>query len=63
MKEDSARLSLGPGHLPEEKDIEWLWRGTDRKQIKPVVRGGGQEGQGGDEDDNIADGPLITAGS
>lgn len=50
-------------HLPKEKDIEWLWQGTDRKQIKPVVKGGRQEGQGGDEDDNIADGPLITAGS
>lgn len=50
-------------YLPEEMDIEWLWRGTDRKQIKPVVRGGRQEGQEGDEEDNITDGPLITAGS
>lgn len=50
-------------HLPEEKDIEWLWPGTDRKQIKPVVTGGRQEGQEGDEKDNITDGPLITAGS
>lgn len=57
---------LGTGtvpHLPEERDIEWLWRRTDRKQIKPVVRGEGQEGQEGDEEDNISDGPLITEGS
>lgn len=50
-------------HLPQEKDIEWLWRETDREQIKPVVRGAGQEGQGGDEEDNISDGQLITTGS
>lgn len=61
----SAPLS-GPRtvpHLPQEKDIEWLWRETDREQIKPVVRGAGQEGQGGDEEDNISDGQLITTGS
>lgn len=50
-------------NLPEEEDIVRLWQGPDRKKIKPVGRGGGQEGRGGDVEDNITDGPLITAGS
>lgn len=39
-------------HLPEEKDIEWLWQKRDRKQIKPVVRGERHKGQEGDEKDS-----------
>ena len=50
-------------HLPEDKDIEYLWQGSDRKEIKLLVGGKRQEGQEGDEEDNITDGPLTTAGS
>lgn len=32
-------------YLSKETDIEQLRQGTDRKQIKPEVRGGRQEGQ------------------
>lgn len=54
---------LDSAQSPEEKVIEWLWWRTDRKQIKPTVRGGRGKGQEGDEEDNITDGPSITDGS